>query len=78
MTTPEEITDALTNKYREYINSQSIYYVMNMIELHRKHHDLDLNDLSENEKKVLTDLLLDFDSIGKKDLDFEDIRNSKG
>ena len=76
MITPEEITDAQINLYKEYINSQSINYIMDMIEFHRRYNEINLNDLSENEKKVLKDLLLDIDETGKKDAGFEDIRSN--
>ena len=75
MITPEEIEDAQINLYKEYINSQNINYIMDMIEFHRRYNEINLNDLSENEKKVLKDLLLDIDETGKKDPGFEDIRN---
>ena len=73
--TPEQITDALTNRYKEFIEHQSMNYVVDAIESYRRSHEADLNDLSPEEQEVLRGILSDLDPTGKFDVGYEDERS---
>lgn len=74
MPTPEEITDALTNRYTEFNEGRDINAVADAIENYRRYHEAQLNNLSPEGQKMLRGILSDLDPTGKFDACFEYIR----